>query len=82
MIVKRYDTDRDGEEYESETGPFVHFADYTALAAELAECAAVRDSWCAEFVKARDALARSQSDAATEQTSPESSSWPRPPTET
>jgi hypothetical protein len=57
MTVKRYDTDRDGEEYESETGPFVHFTDYAALAAELVECAAVRDSWCAEFVKVRDALA-------------------------
>ena len=60
-MVKRYDTDRDGDEYESDTGPFVHFTDYAALTAELAECAAVRDSWCSEFVKARDALARSQS---------------------
>lgn len=53
MMAKRYDTDRDGEEYESESGPFVHFEDYAALAAELAECAAVMDSWCAEFVKVR-----------------------------
>jgi hypothetical protein len=60
MMVKRYDTDRDGDEYESETGPFVHFSDYAALAAELVECAAVRDSWCAEYVKARDALASTQ----------------------
>lgn len=28
---KRYDTDRDGDEYETETGPFVHWTDYETL---------------------------------------------------
>jgi hypothetical protein len=29
--MKRWDTDRDGDEYETETGPFVHFTDVAQL---------------------------------------------------
>lgn len=35
--VKRYDTDRDGDEYETETGPFVHWEDYERLQNERAQ---------------------------------------------
>jgi hypothetical protein len=55
MITRWYTNAKDSEVFSGPDGPFVLFTDYAKLEAELAECKKVRDSWCAEYTKLRDA---------------------------